>query len=255
MNTKQTGTAHKLGHFNAFATDFDLKVNVQGNSESTLGYTYGLTYGTVWKKEGRKLNPGFEIDLFNTASTHESKLTNPLNEEVANLVGPNGVSVVKFVDEHYGAGLHKFANAMKINSWNAAANFTLSYDLLAKVSINGALGLGFAAVSLKEAESFQESPASPNSIYETSGGSPVNHFNNQPDASNNLMIFKYRLGAKIKLSNKVALQIDARGISQEIGDFNFGSTNYIDHAPTDNWKYSINGGTSYQLTTGLCLTL
>lgn len=255
MNTEQTGTAHKLGHFNAFETDFDLKVKVQGNSNSTLGYTYGLTFGSVWKKEGRKLNPGFEIDLFNITSTHESKLTNPQNEVVANLVGPNEDSVIEFVAEHYGAGLHQFSNTMKMNSWNAAVNFTLSYDLSTKISVNGAVGLGFAAVSFKDAESWQVSPASANSDYEMSGGSPVNHFNSQPDASANLMISKFRLGTKIKLSKNIAIQIDACGIYQGKGDFNFGSTKYIDHAPTDNWKYSINGGTSYQLTTGLCINL
>ena len=255
MNTEQTGTAHKLGHFNEFDTDFDLKVKVQGNSKSTVGYTYGLTFGSVWKKEGRKFNPGFEIDLFNITSTHESKLTNPQNEVVANLVGPNGDSVIEFVDEHYGAGLHQFSNTMKMNSWNAAVNFTLSYDLSSKISINGALGFGFAAVSLKDAESLQASPASANSSYEMSGGSPVNHFNSQTDASANLMISKFRVGAKIKLSKKIALQFDASGVTQGKGDFNFGSTKYIDHAPTDNWKYSINGGTSYQLTTGLCINL
>jgi hypothetical protein len=69
------------------------------------------------------------------------------------------------------------------------------------------------------------------------------------------MISKFRIGAKIKLSKKIALQIDASGVTQGKGDFNFGSTKYIDHAPTDNWNYSINGGTSYQLTTGLSITL
>jgi hypothetical protein len=255
MNTEQTGTAHKLGHFNEFDTDFDLKVKVQGNSKSTVGYTYGLTFGSVWKKEGRKFNPGFEIDLFNIRSTHEGNLANSQNEEVANIVGPNGDSVLELVNKYYGAGKHRFSNTMKMNSWNAAVNFTMSYDLSSKISINSALGFGFAAVSLKDAESLQANPASANSSYEMSGGSPVNHFNSQPDASTNLMISKFRIGAKIKLSKKIALQIDASGITQGKGNFNFGSTKYTDHAPTDNWNYSINGGTTYQFTTGLCVTL
>ena len=79
--------------------------------------------------------------------------------------------------------------------------------------------------------------------------------NSQPDASTNLMISKFRIGAKIKLFKKIALQIDASGITQGKGNFNFGSTKYTDHAPTDNWNYSINGGTTYQFTTGLCVTL
>jgi hypothetical protein len=258
VNTEQTGTAHKLGHFNIYDTDFDLQVSVKGTSESTVGFTYGLTYGSVWNKEGRKLSPGFEIDVFHTSASHESELSNPLNEEVTGIVGVNGDSVVDFVDEHYKAGHHTFSNTMTRNSWNAATNFTLSYDISSKISVNGALGVGFAAISLKEAESLQVSPASANAEYETTnenGGGPVNHFNSQPNASNNLMTAQFRLGTKIQLTKKAALKIDARGIYQESGNFTFGSTQYTDHAPTDNWTYMIDGGVSYMLTAGLCISL
>ena len=258
VNTEQTGTAHKLGNFNAFDTDFDLQVKVKGKSESTMGYTYGLTYGSVWDKEGRKLNPGFEIDLFHNSASHKSELSNPNNEEVTNVVGANRDSVVAFVEEHYGAGHHKFSNNMTMNSWNAAVNFTLSYHFSSKISVRGALGFGFAAITLKEAESLQVSPASTNPGYETTSdndGGPVNHFNSQPDASNNLMIGQFRLGAKIQLVQKVALQIDARGMYKDKGNFIFGSTKYNDHAPTDNWTYMINQGVTYMLTAGLCISL
>ena len=40
-NTEQTGTAHLRGNYNLFRTDFDLKVIVTGESESTTGNTYG----------------------------------------------------------------------------------------------------------------------------------------------------------------------------------------------------------------------
>ena len=65
-NTEQTGTAHLRGNninINFFRTDFDLKVRVTGESESTTGNTYGFTYGNIWKKDGRKINLGFEIDF------------------------------------------------------------------------------------------------------------------------------------------------------------------------------------------------
>jgi|GEM_PF-3433939 len=258
VNTEQTGTAHKQGHFNIYETDFDLQVSVKGLSESTLGFTYGLTYGSVWNKEGRKLSPGFEIDLFHTTTSHASVLSNPLNEEVTDIVGANGDSVVAVVDEHYKAGHHTFSNTMTKNSWNAAANLTLSYDISSKISVNGALGVGFSAVTLKEAESLQVSPASANADYETTnenGGGLVNHFNSQPNASNNLMISQFRLGTKIQMAQKVALKIDARGIFQEKGSFTFGSTQYTDHAPTDNWIYMMDGGVSYMLTAGVCISL
>jgi hypothetical protein len=66
------------------------------------------------------------------------------------VVGPNGDSVLAFVEEHYGAGHHKFSNTMTMNSWNAAANLTLSYDFSSKISVNGALGVGFTAATLKK---------------------------------------------------------------------------------------------------------
>jgi hypothetical protein len=147
---------------------------------------------------------------------------------------------------------------MTRNSWNAATNFTLSYDISSKISVNGALGVGFAAISLKEAESLQVSPASANAEYETTnenGGGPVNHFNSQPNASNNLMTAQFRLGTKIQLTKKAALKIDARGIYQERGNFTFGSTQYTDHAPTDNWSYMIDGGFTYMITAGFCISL
>lgn len=257
-NVEQTGTAHKRGINNEFDTDFDLHVKVAGESKSTVGYTYGFTYGSMWSKSGRKLNPGFEIDIFHNSTSHESKLSNQNNEEVTILAGSNANAVHALVEEHYGAGHHKFSNTMTMNSWNAATNFTLSYDFSTKISVNSGLGIGFSAVKLREAKSFQSSPAPADPGYETTndnGGGIVNHFNSQPDASNNLMIGQFRLGAKIQLAQKVALQIDARGMYRNKGNFIFGSTKYKDHAPTDNWTYMINRGVTYMLTAGLCISL
>mgnify|MGYP000103009710 FL=1 len=69
------------------------------------------------------------------------------------------------------------------------------------------------------------------------------------------MIGQFRFGAKIQLLQKVALQIDARGMYRNKGNFIFGSTKYKDHAPTDNWTYMINRGVTYMLTAGLCISL
>jgi hypothetical protein len=258
MNTEQTGTAHKRGNFNAFSTDFDLQVDVTGKSESAIGNTYGLTYGSVWNKQGRKLNPGFEIDLFHTSTSHKSELANANNEEVTNIVGANGDSVIAFVEEHYGAGHHEFSNKMTMNSWNAAANLTLSYGITSKISINGAVGIGFTAITLKDAESLQVGPAAANPGYETTsdnGGGAVNHFNSHPHASDNLMFGQFRIGANFQLVQKVALRIDARGMYRGEGEFNFGSTKYTDHAPTDNWTYTIDKGVTYMLTAGVVVSL
>jgi opacity protein-like surface antigen len=257
-NTAQTGTAHKRGSYNEFDTDFDLQVKVKGESKSSIGYTYGFSYGSIWNKEGRKLNPGFEIDIFQNNVSHTSKLSNPNTEEVTNLVGPNADSVHSFVEEHYGAGHHKFSNSMTMKSWNAAANLTLSYDFSPKFSIHGGLGIGFTALTLKEAESLQSSPAPAVPGYETTSDDDngiVNHFNSQPNASNNLMFGQFRLGTKIQLVQNIALRIDARGMYTGESEFTFGSTKYSDHAPTDNWMYTIDGGVTYTFTLGLCVYL
>ncbi len=147
---------------------------------------------------------------------------------------------------------------MTIASWNAAANLTLSYEFSPKISVNGALGVGFSAISLKEAESLQSSPAPEDPGFETTkdnGGGIVNHFNSQPNASNNLMFGQFRLGTKIELAKNLALRIDARGMYTGAGDFIFGSTKYTDHAPTDNWTYKVDQIASYTLTAGLCIYL
>ena len=258
INTGQTGIAHKRGNYNEFGTDFDLQVKVKGESKSTVGYTYGLTYGSVWNKQGRKLNPGFEIDLFYNNASHKSKLSNPSTEEVTNVFGPNRDSVLALIKEHYDAGHHKFSNTMTMNSWNAAANLTLSYNFSSKISINGALGVGFTAAKLKNAESLQSSPAPVDPGYETTidnGGIIVNHFNTQPNASNNLMFSQFRLGTKIQLVKNLALRIDARGMYMGESKFIFGSTKYTDHAPTDNWTYIIDKSVIYMITAGLCVYL
>ena len=258
VNTKQTGTAHLRGNFNVFSTDFDLQVIVTGESASTMGYTYGFTYGSVWKKEGRKLNPGFEIDVFQNSSAHESKLSNPNTEVVANVVGPNRDSVLSLVGQYYGAGKHTFSNTMTMNSWNAAVNLTLSYDFSSKISVNGALGAGFTAVTLKNGVSLQSGPAPADPGFEAAtdnGGGVVNHFNSQPNASDNLMFGLLRLGTKIELVENVALRIDARGMYMGESTFVFGSTVYTDHAPTDNWTYMIDKGITYAITVGLRVSL
>lgn len=258
LETEQIGVAHKRGDFNAFDTDFDLLVDVKGNSKNATGYAFGLTYGSIWKKNDRKWNPGLEFDLFYTNSDHKSELANPSTEEVVNMNGVNQDSVIEFVEEHYGAGHHTFSNTMTIATWNAAVNLTLAYSISPKVSINSGLGLGFSAMTLGNAESRQTGPAPANPGYETTndnGGGPVNHFNNQTKASSNLMFVQFRLGTKIQLNRKVALSIDARGIYRGESEFTFGSTKYTDHAPTDNWKYLTGKGVGVVLTTGLIIFL
>jgi hypothetical protein len=257
LNAEQTGTAHKRGNYNAFGTDFDLNVKVEGESKSAVGATFGFTYGNRWTKQDRKWNPGIEIDLFHTVGKHESELSNPENEEVSNMVGPNQDKVIELVDEHYGKGHHNFANSMTMTSWNTAGNFTLSYTINEKVSFNTALGVGFSAITLLDAESLQTSPAEAVPGYETTkdnGGGAVNHYNTKTVAYNNVLFGQLRFGTKIQFTPKIAWSLDARGTYRGATEFTFGSTKYTDHAPTDNWNYSIEKAIGVMLTTGLAIT-
>ncbi len=258
LNTEQTGTAHKRGNYNAFGTDFDLNVKVEGESKSAVGATFGFTYGTRWTKQDRKWNPGIEIDFFHTVGKHKSELSNPENEEVTNVVGPNKDKVIEFVDEHYGKGHHNFANSMTVTTWNTAGNFTLAYMINEKLAITSAIGLGISAITLKDAESLQTSPAAADPGYETTkdnGGGAVNHFNTKSDAFSNVLFGQLRFGTKFQFTPKIAWSLDARGIYRDATEFTFGSTKYTDHAPTDNWNYSVDKALGYMLTTGIIITL
>ena len=260
-NVEQTGTAHLRGNninINFFRTDFDLKVRVTGESESTTGNTYGFTYGNIWKKDGRKINLGFEIDVFHTNTGHESKLANPNTQVAANIVGPNQDSVLALVSTAFAAGQHRFENSMTMNSWNAATNLIFSYDVSTDISINGGLGVGFSAITMKDAKSFQSNPASANESYEMTtenGGGIANHYNSQSIATDNIMFSQFRLGTKVKLIDNLALLVDARGMFVGESTFNFGSTIYSDHAPTDNWIYKMGGSSLFSVNVGLCVNM
>lgn len=254
VKTEQLGVAHKRGNYNAFGTDFDLNVDVDGNSETSTGYTLGLTYGTIWTKKDRVLNTGIEFDIFNTRSAHNSILINPFDEVVSNVNGPNADSVVDFVEHHYGAGEHQFSNKMTMSSWNAAGNVVFAITVSPRVSLNTAFGLGFSAITLKNAESLQIAPANAIPGYETTidnGGGAVNHFNTNTTASKNVMFGQLRFGTRIQASAKTAISIDVRGTYRGPGEFTFGSTKYTDHAPTDHWTYIIGRHANMMLTAGL----
>jgi len=210
------------------------------------------------EKDGRKLNVGFEIDFFQNSSSHSSKLSNPNTQVAANIVGPNQDSVLSLVSAAFAAGQHRFENSMTINSWNAASNLIFSYDVSTDISINGGLGVGFSAITLKDAKSFQSNPASANASYEMTtenGGGIANHYNSQSIATDNIMFSQFRIGTKVKLIDNLALLVDARGMFIGESIFNFGSTIYSDHAPTDNWIYKMGGSSLYSVNVGLCINM
>lgn len=258
VNTEQIGVAHKRGDFNEFDTDFDLQVKVNGKSDFANYYTTGMVLGHVWKKSERNWSPGFELDLSRTFGKYNSTLVNQKDQEVNNINGNNGADVTAFVQEYYGAGRHNFSNTMKMETWNVAGNFALTYSINPKISIYTGVGFGFSNVLFKDAESLQTSPAQSPPGYETTtdnGGGAVNHFNGQPNASSMLFFGQARLGTKIDISKKVAFIVDTRAFYRGTGDFTFGSTQYTDHAPTDHWKFSTSRGIGMMVNIGVMLSL
>jgi hypothetical protein len=69
------------------------------------------------------------------------------------------------------------------------------------------------------------------------------------------MFSQFRIGTKVKLIDNLALLVDARGMFVGESTFNFGSTIYSDHAPTDNWIYKMGGSSLYSVNVGLCVNM
>ena len=66
---------------------------------------------------------------------------------------------------------------MTRKSWNAAANYIVSYNISPDFSVNAGLGLGFTAITLDEAKSLQSTPATAGQAFEMTtenGGGPAN---------------------------------------------------------------------------------
>lgn len=258
MTTEQTGAAHKRGDFNAFQTDFDLDVRVTGKTGSANFLTTGLSMGHVWTKEGRKVSPLFDLDINHTTGKFSSDLANPAAEQVINVNGPKGDSVRMFVAEHYSTGHHTFTNTADMATWNATANIGAAYALNEKLSLSLSLGLGFTSMTLKNASSIQTAPASPAKGYESTkdlDGDAVNHLNSQTVATSTALLTQVRLGANYKLTEKLAITFDARTAMKGAGTFNFGSTVYSDHPPTNNWLFKTGNSTNILLNLGLAITL
>lgn len=256
--TTQTGVAHKRGDYNAFDTDFDLHVNVDGKTDVSSYYSTGLVFGHSFIKEDRLFNPGFEIDFSRAHGKQAGNLVNAFDEEVHNINGPNSAQVLALVEEEYGAGHHSFYNKMDMSALNLAGNFTLTTNINKKMQAYGGIGFGLSGVTLSDAKSLQTSPANAVAGYETTtdnGGGLVNHFNGGNKAQANLTFFQARFGAKASFTKKISLIVDIRGYYRGKADFNFGSTRYSDHAPTDHWVYSMNNGKGILLSAGLNVTL
>lgn len=256
--TTQTGVAHKRGDYNAFGTNFDLHVKVEGKTDVSSFYNTGIIIGHRFTKKGRIFNPGFEIDLSRTSGKQISTLVNEETQEVHNMNGPKGKEVLALVEEEFGAGHHRFYNEMNLTALNVATNFTLSANVNSKIMAYGSIGLGLSSVNLSDAKSLQTSPADPKAGYETTkdnGGGSVNHFNGSTSASANLTFFQTRFGAKAKLTDNIFFLVDVCGYYQGKADFTFGSTRYSDHAPTNHWEYSMTNGKGISLNAGFNFNL
>ncbi len=258
INFQQLGVAHKRGDFNEFDTDFDLNVNVKGKSEMATSYGFSASAGQLKINKEKKWNLLVGMNFnFNKAEILTT-LANENNEIVSNINGANGAEVIDFVNEHYGTHHHIFENEFALYSYstNAEIGFTKSLD--EKTSIQTTAGFGVTLLDAKNAISRQMSPASTPPGFETTAdedGGAVNHFNGNNRAAGITNNITWKFGATRQLNSNLSLVIE--GSSARFGKttFNFGSTQYSDHAPTNHWKVEKDAHLNFQLSIGLRLTM
>lgn len=102
------------------------------------------------------------------------------------------------------------------------------------------------------------SPASTPPGFETTvdeNGGAVNHFNGNNRASGITNNITWKIGATRQLNSNLSLVVE--GSSARIGKttFNFGSTQYSDHTPTNHWTVEKYAHLNFQLSVGLRLTM
>ena len=102
------------------------------------------------------------------------------------------------------------------------------------------------------------SPASTPPGFETTvnqNGGAVNHFNGNNRAFGITNNITWKIGATRQLNSNLSLVVE--GSSARIGKttFNFGSTQYSDHAPTNHWTVEKYTHLNFQLSVGLRLTM
>lgn len=258
IDFQQFGVAHKRGDFNEFDTDFDLNVNVKGQSEMASSFGFSTSAGQLKINKEKKWNLLVGMNFNYNKAEILTTLANENDEIVSNINGPNGAQVIDFVNEHYGAHHHIFENEFALHSYSTNAEIGFSKSLNEKIAIQTTAGFGVTLLDAKNAISRQMSPASTPPGFETTideDGGAVNHFNGNNRAAGITNNITWKFGATQQLNSNLSLVVE--GASARFGKttFNFGSTQYSDHAPTNHWTVEKDAHLNFQLSVGLRMTM
>ena len=196
-----------------------LAVNATGRTNSgSVGFG-GAHLGYEWAY-GTHLLPAVEIEGFYLAG----------NKRHATLANPSDRLAEQTFDS-------TFPTRTAVVLANMVVGFRTPYQGVTPY-IGG--GIGAANVSIKGATSVQTNPPE----------AGINHFNSSPDSSAWTFAAQAKAGARFALGNSGAYLFGEYRYLY-VGDVNhvFGSTAYLNHAPTSPWTTSF-GGTSHHLAAG-----
>jgi hypothetical protein len=258
INFEQIGVAHKRGDFNAFDTDFDLNVLVNGTSSDANAFGFGFSTGYIKTNSNKKWSTGIGLNLNYSKASLTTNLANENNEVVSNINGPNGAEVIEFVDHHYGAGQHIFENKFDFCSYTTSLDLSIIKTFAERTSFHATLGLGLTYLEANNAMSMQLSPAAATPGYETTideDGGAVNHFNGNNHAGDLTQSFTGKLGITHPIQEKLMLLLEIQTTRIGAADFNFGSTQYSDHPPTNHWELHKSAHNAHQLSLGFRFVL
>ncbi len=242
QDVQQTGVAHKRGDYAlAGFSDFDLKVDVKGSVKRNTSTLAGAHVGYEWAVPASKFKAAIELEGLYLDADQKSNLENPLTEVVANtdVEAESYSHLLEAVNEHYGAGEHRFKNSLNMNATLFLANGVATYDTGTQFEPYIGAGVGIALVNMKDAVSNQTNPSGPIELTSDTH-EEVNHFNSKTHASDYAFAAQMKVGVRTKLTDRISAFAEYRYVHVNATQFTFGSTSYVGHSPTDNWN--VNNG-------------
>lgn len=240
QDVKQTGAAHMRGdHALPGYKDFDLLVDTRGRATSERAGMFGANVGYRFDTRDSRIAPSVELEAAHLSRRQSANLRNPAAERIAN-VGSGSTQVrlddpLPTVTDKYGAGKHRFANRMDIDTNLVMLNAVFAYKSHGFIEPYLGVGIGMALVDAGRAVSHQTNPSGPIEVSPVTG-ERVNHFNGRTRDRDAALAWQAKAGVSASLGRHLALFLEYRLVHVGATDFVFGSTRYAGHAPTERWR-------------------
>jgi opacity protein-like surface antigen len=219
--------------------DFDLVVDVRGRASTEQASIAGVHFGHRFEPSDGRVRYAIEGDLLGIAQSERATLQNRFTSGVANVGTPGGdpsaAAPGPVIDAKYGPGQHRFRNTMHLRSRLAMFNAVAAYTGFNGVEPYAAVGVGLAWVKASQAVSHQTSPSGPIEVSPITG-EHVNHFNGKDHASDRVLAWQARAGARGHLTSYLSWFAEYRYIGVAPVHLAFGPTRYPGHATTDPWQ-------------------